>query len=414
MKEIDPQQAQFSWELDAEPAAIPYTRRYDLKQPFLKDAVIPRPFSIFSEKKQRRRSRNIGFAKQYKSESDLRLKMRRSLFGAKAGASEDVLKAPELPCPAYLQSQYALNPSPVVNGVRQGIAVTSDNSVSWYEPTSPSPDAEVKKERRKSVFGSRKHSKSSAFPMNRWSLFGGNKAIEDPALPIPSMPVIAINRDPGNTSLLEVHQGLENQKLLSRVFSQRRSQSHASIRKMRRSWFLSSNPDSSDDEEPPPIPALIFDNGSVTRTSSLPTSRTPPQPDPIDSSTFTYSAARLVVHVGSIKQPRPVSGGTSSGSHRFFVPKNPANGFLKSTTPNTRSTFRHSLLDDGDGDMVCLSEEQQREWEKLKHLMDVLERRKDQHVVSTFREVGELDARQGRTLFENAEALAALEFGIAR
>lgn len=400
VKETVSQRSRFSWELDAEPAAIPYTRRQNAAPPVRRDFVIPQPLNTFDEKKQRRKSHNFGFAKHNKSESDLRLKKRRSWFGAKVQADEDVPTVPALPS---------------VEDVRPGTTVTTDDSASWRKAASPSPDAVVKKERRKSIFGTRKRSKSSVPSMHRRSLFGGNRTIESLPPPIPSMPSIAVNRDPGKTPPLDVHQGLASPKSLNGGFSQSRSTSNASVRKKRRSWFVSSNPDYSDDDEPPPIPALIYDDGSVTPTSSVPMTRMPPQPCPTDHSIFIKSPVHAVTRVGSTKQSRPASSATLAGNRRSYTPRNAANGFLKSTTPDTRSAFRHSLLDDGDGGIICLSEEQQREWEKLQHLMDVLERRKDQHhLVGTIGEVGEREAKQDRALFENSETLAALEFGIAR
>ena len=81
--------------------------------------------------------------------------------------------------------------------------------------------------------------------------------------------------------------------------------------------------------------------------------------------------------------------------------------------------------------MICLSDEQQREWEKLKNLMVTLEQRQDtaspdyyspevsslaedDGVIGMLRQYEQEEERRDRTVHSNAAALAALEFGTAR
>lgn len=209
-----------------------------------------------------------------------------------------------------------------------------------------------------------------------------------------------------------------------RIKSTKRPQSTASTtRRKRRSWWTSSNPDDAEDESNPlpPVPLLIR------------SARTTPDSSPTNSETGR-SPSYTAVRGDNIKAPRPVSG--ISTKSRTYTPRSAAKSFLVSTTPvsdNIRKSVRHSLhacedLDSGfenDRGTYCLSAEQQQEWEKLKHLMAVMDRRRDatrktfgeESVADMFpatpKDRGGNEEREG-VKFSNHDALAALDVGVAR
>lgn len=207
--------------------------------------------------------------------------------------------------------------------------------------------------------------------------------------------------------------------------------SASQVRWRRRSWWASSNPDDSDDDSNPlpPIPLLVRSAGTTP-----------------DSSPTNSHTGHSPSHNNSNKPPRPVSGVSASG----YRPRSAAKSFLVSTTPvsdNVRKSVRHSLHG-GDEDLdvasgndrgtYCLSAEQAKEWEKLKHLMAVMDRRRDvqrkkfgeESVADLFpaapkglaggggggivkaEEIEE--ERKGGVPFSNRSALAALEVGVAK
>lgn len=218
--------------------------------------------------------------------------------------------------------------------------------------------------------------------------------------------------------------------------SKKRPQSTISTCRKRRSWWASSNPDDSDDGDDsnplPPVPLLIRSN------------RTTPDSSPTNSDHQARTPSYTAVRGDTIHAPRPVS--VSSTKSRTYVPRSAAKSFLVSTTPvadNVRKSVRHSLhggaVDDpdagfeNDSGTYCLSAEQQREWEKLKHLMAVMERRRDV-TMKRFGEasVGEMfpdvprggmrggdgeklrDEEREGVKYSNRDALAALEVGVAK
>lgn len=236
-----------------------------------------------------------------------------------------------------------------------------------------------------------------------------------PAVPTKKKPV-----DDDAASIRTTRSEKATARSTQRSKSKKRPQSTASHvrRKRRSSWWASSNPDYSDDEPaPPPVPALSHS----TRTT------------PNTSPTTSENAYTTAVRGDNIKSPRPVS--TISTTSRPYVPRSAAKSFLMSTTPvsdNVRKSIRRSMHDAGQpgfeeggrGTYYCLSAEQQREWEKLKHLMAVMDRRRDatrttfgeESVAEMFPAVpqgGGMEEREG-VKFRNRDALKALEVGVAK
>ncbi|KAF2768916.1 hypothetical protein EJ03DRAFT_351755 [Teratosphaeria nubilosa] len=243
----------------------------------------------------------------------------------------------------------------------------------------------------------------------------------DHAITHPSQPLTTLTAPKRNDSK-EVIQS--RRKSLSNVVARSRSKSTVSVvsnKSKRRSWFVSSNPDDDDDHSGagtpiPQAPPLVYGNGSETPDSSVGTARSP---DPFKMAAWQESTTGTGYRGGSINTPRAVSGlSLTARRRRSYTPKNAAGGFLSSTSPKAggsdrRYSYRHSFLDDGDGGMICLSVEQQKEWDKLKHLMDVMEQRQDDGVVAMLRELEEDEERDQESRFSNAQALAALQFGEA-
>lgn len=266
---------------------------------------------------------------------------------------------------------------------------------------------------------------------------------------------------------------------LSRGFSLNRSKSTASrasysskrsssTKRKRRSWFApgSSNPDDEDDTPPlPQIPSLVHDGALTPSTDAsdferfLHTSHEAAQrrisqrmsQQPTDYERFMRESRMYddamgepahVAHRSSkdMKQPRPKS--TISAKRGSYAgPRNAAAAFLKTSTevpPKVRRSWRRSYGPGAHGgrapdderalnvDMVCLSDEQQQEWEKLKELMEVMEKRQDDGVFGMLRQLEEDEDEESfvrhskherdteRGIYENRDALAALEYGTAR
>jgi hypothetical protein len=382
------------------PAAGPYS------------AVEP-PVSSFEDMKLKRQSRSFGFFKQKsKSQSDLPLKSRLSWFGGKPDSDEDVPAVPSLP--AYLstghEEQFDLDDE---EDTRPGTALTTDQPVSWS--CSPSPAIQEKRRKRLSIFGKWKRSQSTASQSKRQSLFGGtNRSRQETAPPVPALPVnLSTHGVWTPVTNLEDRQGKRSRRgSLSRALSRARSKSDTTTTKnKRRSWIESSNPDEADDDLPPPLPAvpsLMYDRSSNFTPESSVETRSPENFEPADAvGIYEEDAVRMITRGNSIKQPRPVSG-LNLSARRSYIPRNAANGFVMST--NARSSHRHSLLDDGEGGLIYLSEEQQREWDKLKFLMDEMDHKQDRAAVGSLAEFGGDQDRVEGAPHSNADALAALEF----
>ena len=407
VKEITPHHRPFSFERQQDEVSnVQIARRFDAETNAAQDVALSRPATTAGDRQARRKSRGPILAKQ-KSEGNL--KKRRSWFGGRPAHEEDVPALPALP---PFGGHRFIADMPNEKAARPGTAVTANERISWSKSTTPEAYT-PKLEKRKSFFH-RKRSKS-------W--FGGRPAeVDAPA--VPPMPMRAdIQQRAIDAAPLEREDGEEKRN--SRLSLGRASSRSASIKRKRKSWLQSSNPDDTDDEPPtlPPVPPLAQHDHFYTPDSSVATTRSPDQADFVDPAVFADSPVRsypaespihTISRCNSIKQPRPISG-VSLSSRRSYVPKNAASGFLKSTTNSRRSSYRHSLLDDGDGGMMFLSEEQQLEWEKLKKLLEVVERRQNDEIIGKLREEDEDEYgnKRDRGLDSNAEALAALQFGDA-
>ena len=257
-------------------------------------------------------------------------------------------------------------------------------------------------------------------------------------------------------------------KSLSRVLSRSRTKSEARLKqnsvKRKSSWLPSSSNPADDNQDvkpsPPPLPALMRDDGETSLDDSLSRGDSVHRHRPVSGVSLKrhrsyvpkYAAngfiksteprreqnavsvledeevdlviTRTMSGGNDIHQPRPVSG--VSQNRRSYVPQYAANGFLK-TTENKREGKPESMLNNGEGGIMCLSEEQQSEWDKLKNLLEVMERRQDNiaesvssedtdtGVMGMLRELEMEDNHQyDRRKYANDEALAALEFGEAR
>ncbi|KAK3113189.1 hypothetical protein LTR53_009760 [Teratosphaeriaceae sp. CCFEE 6253] len=406
------------------------------------EAAISQPTITREEKQAKRRRRGFSLSAT-KSDGDLR--KRKSWFGAKP-AADDAPAVPALPPLRPADSSLRWNethatPAPKLS--RPGTAVTVDDQVPWRRPATPeAAHAEQRKSRRlslgKALLSSRKRSKSTVSQApptpvmaKRQSVLGGHR---DMAPPVPALPASATELiDPSTGVVPSLEASFDKRRSrrmsFSRTFSRESRKSTASMKSQRGTWWQSSNPDG--DEAPPPVPSvpsLTGDDGTATPDSTIGLAASPDHSNFVPGrSDFGEMPVRTVTRGTSIKQPRPVSG-VSLSSRKSYKPTNAANGFLKSTT--SRSSRRHSLLDDGDGGMICLSDEQQKEWDKLKHLMVTLEARQASPPASVSTDVASLDEESGvlgmlreyedeenkrhRRMYSNADALAQLEFGTAR
>ncbi|EMC93660.1 hypothetical protein BAUCODRAFT_142111 [Baudoinia panamericana UAMH 10762] len=344
------------------------------------------------------------------------VKRRRSRFG-KPPAAEETTALPPMPSPArpalaHVKSQ---------PNVRPVTAITANEPLPWSK--APGPNVEERKSRRRSLAevlkGSRKRSKSSATQSGlerRQSVLGGHRSIIPPVPSVPASAAELINPTTGMVPSLEenVEKRKSRRLSLSNALKRGRSKSSASLKSKRGSWWQSSNPDDDHDEPPPlpPVPALVDDDGVRTPESVAAKTASPASIYTLDHNIASDGPIHMATRGSDIKQPRPISGGSVLSKHRTYSPKNAANGFLRSTS--ARSPYRHSLLDDGEGGMICLSDEQQREWEKLQQLMDVMEARPDTESTMTRTTEDDKKDKKGLPAFSNADALAALEFGMAK
>ncbi|KAK5124091.1 hypothetical protein LTR08_006099 [Meristemomyces frigidus] len=447
VKEIPPQPSPNSGNLG--PRVDPngrQARRYNTDSNVLSHVAPSEPAAVTSqEQKAKSKPRDPTLTKQ-KSEGNL--KRRRSWFGNKPEPEKNIPAVPRLPPIRHERTRHTAQPS-TESVTRPGTALTTDDQIPRSRPVTPRVPEE--KEKRKSLFGNRKRSQSSLSQTKaktRQSWAGGRaQAIDAP--PIPAMPLT--RQFSYEVEPVQVPQN-EQMKLLTRTMSRSRTKSEAALKplrprteaavkplKKRKSWFAGSGKPANNAEKAHPplpiVPALMRDDDLDTPDSSVATTRTPDQLNFVDPTIFadspvrTYGAddslVRTVTRGNSMKQPRPISG-VSLSRRRSNAPREEANGFLQ-TTDNRRASNRHSLLDDGEGGMMCLSEEQQSEWDKLKRLMEGMERRPDlvahsdtsegtdTGVMGMLREL-ELDDnhQRDRSMFANDEALAALEFGDTR
>jgi len=202
-----------------------------------------------------------------------------------------------------------------------------------------------------------------------------------------------------------------------------------------KTWSWSETNDPIGASQVPPVPALVHD-GAVTPDSSVPNTSSPDNTEYLRdmASTSRPPAVRRVtddevpVHTvtrkGSIKQPRPLSlpaSGNNSMKRRSYTPKNAAGGFLRTVSGASLTAnkgVRKSMLDEPNARVVgmgCLGEEHQLEWDRLKHLLEEMEREQREQnngVMGMLRELDDEEGEDDRQTYANAQALAALEFGV--
>ncbi|KAK5117550.1 hypothetical protein LTR62_004972 [Meristemomyces frigidus] len=413
VKEITPHRP-FSFEENSPTQQVLRRPTYLTSATTASDSQLQHPLQDTEPLRPKRKSRAFSTSNQ-KTAGGAKVQRRKSWFGAKPEV-EEVPAVPQLP--AFM----APPPTSTANGLideqveRPGTALTTDDRVQQDRVAVPvgSPVGQ-RKSRRLSLgeaLRSRKRSKSTVSPLKpalekRQSVLGGFREMAPavPTLPHTMTEPVGERRKSRRSSL--------GGALTSE--NKERRKSILSLKSVRRSWWQSSNPDHDDDEaRVPPIPALpalIHDDGSRTPDSSIAHTASPDNTEFIDPNPFADGPIKTATRGTAIKQPRPVSS-ISMSSRKSYVPKSAATGFLRST--GGRSSKRLSLMDDGDGGTICLSEEQQKEWEKLKNLMETMDRRHDVGVVGMLRELEDDEEEEGRRMFSNAQALAALEFGTAR
>lgn len=388
-----------------------------------KTGVVVEQETSREENKSKRRSRGFSLSRM---KSDDNLRKRKSFFGGSNKNNDnvpDVPALPTLPPPHRMdQNENALEEE----APRPGTALTTDEPVPFPTFSSATSDdlEPESRSRRKSMASamSRKRSKSSASQgssnkRKSW-FFISNSAFGSDAPPMPALPASLVNSaKPAPTSLPSTVEDRKSRRLsLSAALTRVRSKSVSSEtnKRNRQSFFFqSSNPDDDPDAAAvPPVPALVHD-GTKTPESMARIGSTSPR-DMVDSVMVIDSPERVATRGEVMKQPRPVSfQGRSS-----YRPKSAAGGFLKTTSslsgPDQRSHHRKSIMNDGDNGMICLNDEQQREWDKLKHLMEVMERRQDNGVLGMLRDLEDEEDMEHHSKYKNDAALAALEFGVAR
>lgn len=390
-----------------------------------------------TDPKAKRRSR--GFSLSRKGEDG---RKRLSYFGGSAGADKDVPAVPALPMLHANKSMYELGSS------------------SQDLTAAPAPDV---KTRRRSRGFSLSRTKSEHTVTKRKSWFGGKSSTTEPVPALPPMPVLTNARPAhpasrisgNNLTALPGHARTsskfkegettarpgtaistndpvrpttaDSSKRHSRRLSLNRTPSQKR-RSRRSSWFAnSSNPDTDSDISSalPPVPAL-------TRLDSPPSSseHSTDYADCVDHSIFTTQTP-------------------TAEKRRSYVPKSADKGFRNTVATSVtrrydaaeeaRQSMRRSLRMQGmdSGDFEHMDPQQAAEWEKLKALMETLEKRQtsgaavttapeaveddnDDAVseissnISALTELDPEDEMRGRTKerHSNAQALAALEFGV--
>lgn len=325
------------------------------------------------DRKAQRRSRFL----PSRSKTDNDLKKRRSVFGGYVLSKEQAPGLPEQPITRN-ERNGPLKP-PRDSTIAPGTAVTADEPIDAAQVVNTQAAANRKSKRLSLGQALRRQSnpaKSLAAKGRRRSIFGGVADDEDDSPAVPSVPVTFFR-----PSL--VH----GQKIPAIPNSGLKRSTSAIRRSQRWSMFSSSGPQQeSYVSTVPPVPALVND-GSAS-------------PD---------SLRTLQLRTVSSYSLFPTSTATEAPQPRTYQPTSAAKGFLRTTTADpesARRSIRQSLLvDDGGEGMTFFNPEQQREWAKLKHLMEVMEKRQDADVTVNV----DGDAQK----YSNAQALAALEFGVA-
>nr|POF12813.1 hypothetical protein CFP56_09964 [Quercus suber]POF26258.1 hypothetical protein CFP56_22407 [Quercus suber] len=335
--------------------------------------------------KSRRKSRRFSLGR-VKAEEMMR--RRSSIFGAKA--NEETPQTPAVPA-MWQGHDQRVKPS-MDEDVRPGTAITVDEPVDATIPADDRAAAKgintrltlLEKPARKPSKAGKASTTLGRKSSRRRSLFGGVADDDDEDAPVlPAVPVKLAK--PKSVKGSDV---AEKRKSRSAPSSQAR-------RSQRWSLFQSSNPDDGEDakQSVPAVPPV--------RSLDRSTSSSSPTAKPSHAQGISYYS------VYADKATAPTT----------YRPRSSAKGFLNTTTggtENARRSFRQSLYTDGEEDVSFLSPEQQREWDKMRLLMEAIEARDD--VTTGDRAEDVSDARLPKSdaeRFSNAQALAALEFGVA-
>ena len=425
------------------------------------------------DKREQRKSRRFSLSRP-KAESEL--KKRKSIFGRKAEEVEQVPAVPSLP-PLFTYELPADElPRPgtaVTTDERPGTAFTLDDRpgtastiVKPFPPFSPiirelakapppvstkitEAPVEQQKSRRMSIgaaLSKKKRSKSIALDTGlskraSWfQLSNSNSKADADVPPLPSMPIPTADFEPPVVARLRSEQ---RKSTAMSMFRERRSSTASQSR--RKTWFQSSNLDDEDLDLSafppvpelasfPPVPGLIRDNVQTPELASFPpvpglirdNVQTPESSPPnSDSSDDIFDHSNFTMVRGDdFEQPRSLS----AASRRSFAARNAANGFSKTTAgalEDAKETHRKPMkaqqvkadgvgADDKDG-LIFSNKDQQREWRKLKNLMQVTDRRQgNDGVVDVHKDVNAGKQNQQQATFRNSESLSKLEFGVAR
>lgn len=307
-----------------------------------------------SERSERRKSR-VPTAAQSTSQQNKKNNNRRSWFGGRADPEEDVPAVPRMVQHNENLTDQDLGP---------GTAITTNMT-------------EVGDNRRHSIARSLHRTKS-------WF------KSQEPSVTVealPPMPVTVAQPAKAATSTLPADQRRRRNSVKT---IERRGSVASTVRpkSKRHSFWASSNPDDSDSDVPP-VPALVRDHS------------------PTSSSNASINNVDNTTEKRATRQARPLST-VSTASRKSYTPRAAAKGFLKSTngaSDEQRKSFRKSFSLEDDADLVCLTDEQRIEWVKLMNEREKFEARQQPEPART-------DEEKASDRYSNAQALAALEFGV--
>lgn len=215
---------------------------------------------------------------------------------------------------------------------------------------------------------------------------------------LPPMPVTIEQPTKAATSTLPADQRRRRNSVRT---IERRGSTASTVRpksRKRNSFWASSNPDDSDSDVPP-VPALVRDRDSTPDSNSV-----------ASSDNEQTRVERRNTRGDGTKQPRPLST-ISTASRKSYTPRSAAKGFLKSTngaSDEQRKSFRRSFHLEDESDLVCLTEEQRIEWAKLMGNQSQFEDRSARQRPDALQQTETKD----NVRYSNAQALAALEFGV--
>lgn len=317
-----------------------------------------------SERRERRKSRTPTIARPTSQHGK---KNRRSWFGGRPDTEEDIPAVPRL-APHTESSKDG--------DFRPGTAITT-NTI----------------ERQ-----SRRHSLARSISRKK-SWLGKSQESQVTVVALPPMPVTVSQPVKAAISTLPADQRRRRNSVKT---IERRGSTASTIkpRKRRNSFWESSNPDDSDSDVPP-VPALVRDGTPDSNSNASFRNGDDAEPAVVE---------KRATRGDGIKQPRPLST-VSTASRKSYVPRSAAKGFLKSTntaSDEQRKSFRRSFALEDEADLVCLTEEQRIEWAKLMNNEGKFEGRSASHQL----EPTQTEEAKGNVSYSNAQALAALEFGV--